>query len=174
MAYITESNKKFAFSTVMEPVFTEIVTAPAVARKITLDSLRISNIEQEGPTKEYKGGLENSSILKYGKTYTLTMEDAIFSANALALFFGADIDATSTKIDFKNEFKNIRFSVVGKTYVIDEDSGERKTVNIVIHEFLPNQILNLSMEAEGDFAVMNIEGEMYPNADGEVFKVVDI
>lgn len=62
-----------------------------------LDTLKIANITQEGPTKEIKGGQYANSLIKYGKTTRCEMQDALGKASTLVRFFGAEYDETTQK-----------------------------------------------------------------------------
>lgn len=55
-----------------------------------IDTLKIANINQEGPTKTITGGKNSNTLIKYGKTTTIEMQDALGSINVLTDFFGCD------------------------------------------------------------------------------------
>src|SRR6056297_1217698 len=57
---------------------------PAGTPLATIDSLSISNISQEGPRKEARGGLYAQPKVRYGKTMRLEMEDVLVNADALS------------------------------------------------------------------------------------------
>jgi hypothetical protein len=62
------------------------------------------------------------------------------------------------------------YSVSGRTFVVDQQTGERDYVNIFVHKFLPDGLLNLTMESEGDFGVFNIAGELFTNDCGVFYE----
>jgi hypothetical protein len=80
---------KFNFVTVMNPTFYSVnVDGSKNAELFTLDSLRVANLTQEGPTKTAKGGLYANTKLRYGKTMRLEMEDVMGRISALQYLMG--------------------------------------------------------------------------------------
>ena len=93
MADLKNILDRFGFVTVMEPEFYAITTgttydAPG-ALLFKIDSLRISNITQEGPTKEAKGGLYAETLMRHGKTMRIEMEDVVGRIKVLQHLMGA-------------------------------------------------------------------------------------
>lgn len=209
-----------------------------------LDTLKIANLTQEGPTKEIKGGKYANSLIKYGKTMTAEMQDALGRASTLVRFFGADYnggtqkqyeitdtiigDGTTvnfyvmknkvpadkiegatwtasagtittkvagsagtegyvkitfqeapaadtevtvtcaytdgentagTRVSITDKFPG-PFAIEGTTFFIDQKTGEQVPVFIFIPQFLPEAILNLTQDAEGDAAVFDLNGQI--------------
>lgn len=85
----------FALVTVMKPTFYESNNGVKGSELFTLDSLRISNFTQEGPTKTAKGGYNANTILRHGKTMRLEMEDVIGKSAALTSLMGVVYNAGS-------------------------------------------------------------------------------
>jgi hypothetical protein len=140
---------------------------------LELDSLRISNITTEGPTKEYRGGLYAKPQQRYGKTYRLEMEDVIGSLKMIKMFFG-DTGNVAGKVTLGNTYSNARYQIEGTTFVIDKETGKREWVKITFFEFLPDENFNLNLEAEGEFAVFNLAGELLADdCTGDVLKIED-
>lgn len=125
----------------------------------------------EGPTKTAKAGLHAKTILKYGKTMRLEMEDVLFSTFALEKLFGAKAGTIDDSLLINDAFPG-PVKVVGKTFGVGPD-GAKQWITITIHKFLPDALLNLTLEAEGDFSVMAIGGEIQPNACGEFYTIGD-
>jgi len=65
------------------------------------------------------------------------------------------------------------FRIAGRTFVIAKDDGSRQFINIHINRFLPDGLLNLTMEAEGDFGVFNVAGELFTNDCGIFYEFSD-
>lgn len=63
------------------------------------------------------------------------------------------------------------FSISGRTFVVDQITGARDYINIFVHKFLPDGLLNLTMESEGDFGVFNIAGELFTNDCGVFYEL---
>lgn len=207
-----------------------------------LDTLKIANFTQEGPTKEIKGGQYANSLIKYGKTMTAEMQDALGKASTLVRFFGAEYNGgaekqyeitdsivgdgttvnfyvmknkvpadkiqgatwtasagtittkvagsagtegyvkitfqeapaadtevtitcqytdgentSGTRISIGDKFPGA-FAIEGTTFFIDQKTGEQVPVYIFIPQFLPEAILTLTQDAEGDAAVFDLNG----------------
>lgn len=124
-----------------------------------LDTLKIANFTQEGPTKTITGGQYSNPIIKYGKTMTCEMQDALGRAAVLKEFFGCDYDETNGRLSITDKFPGA-FAIEGDTFFIDQKTGEKKTVHILIPQFLPDAILTLTQDAEGDATVFDLNGSV--------------
>ena len=122
-----------------------------------LDTLKIANLTQEGPTKTITGGQYANPLLKYGKTMTMEMQDALGRAAVLEEFFGCEYDETSGTLSITDKFPGA-FAIEGDTFFIDQKSGDKVDVKIFIPQFLPDAILTLTQDAEGDAAVFDLNG----------------
>jgi hypothetical protein len=183
--------KDFAFATVLDvevypgnTTFAVDGTAsnPQIAK---LDSLTMSNITQEGPTKETRGGIYAEPIIRHKKTVRLEMEDVVMTPAALQALFGANLykdtvvvpgsDPETTKEVITGFGMTDTFATMltlrGKTYVVERATGARRWIDIVFKRFLPDSIVDMMMEAEGDLGVVNVAGELFPDACGEYFTV---
>ena len=247
---LSEKLQKFAFSTVLKPTFYESdgngsYTGSAL---FTLESLSISNFTQEGPMKTAKGGLNANTVLRYGKTARLEMEDVIGQIAALEALMGVTQTGSGTTVqDYKETFvrtpgtRTIKLSkeleeinditdsvgqtldweentdyaiegnslillndapegdviiivdydyfspsvytvtnkfatpkyIEGTTFVVNATTGNREWIKVTIPSFLPDSLYNITMEAEGDFGVMNVAGEVQVNDCGEFFFLGD-
>ncbi len=234
----------FTLVTVMRPVFYESDgNGGKGAELFTLESLRISNFTQEGPTKTAKGGFNANTILRYGKTMRLEMEDVIGKEAALTSLMGVEyvagagatssVSATETfealagqtiftlanvmdgtigdatvlvdgavattpakvganaisvsdvlaggeivsvtynhiiqageKYSITNKFATPKY-IEGTTYVIDPSDGSKQWIQVHVPSFLPDSLYSFTMEAEGDFGVLAIAGEVQANDCGE-------
>ena len=86
MASLRQALDRFGFVTVFNPTF-----KTQDGQSFTIDSLRISNLTQEGPTKTIKGGLYANTQMRYGKTVRLEMEDVVGRIDVLQHLMGANI-----------------------------------------------------------------------------------
>lgn len=138
-----------------------------------LDTLKIANLTQEGPTKTITGGQYANPLLKYGKTMTMEMQDALGRAAVLEEFFGCEYDETNGVLSVKDTFPGA-FAIEGDTFFIDQKTGKKVDVKIFIPQFLPDAILTLTQDAEGDAAVFDLNGTVSVTEirDGEVDKSV--
>ena len=122
-----------------------------------LDTLKIANFTQEGPTKTVTGGQYANPLIKYGKTMTLEMQDALGRAATMVEFFGCAYDQKRGRLSITDKFPGA-FAIEGDTFFIDQDTGEKVNVHILIPQFLPDAILTLTQDAEGDAAVFDLNG----------------
>lgn len=124
-----------------------------------LDTLKIANLTQEGPTKTVTGGQFASPLIKYGKTMTCEMQDALGRAEVLKEFFGCDYDKEKKRLSVTDKFPGA-FAIEGDTFFIDQKTGDKVLVHILIPQFLPDAILTLTQDAEGDAAVFDLNGSV--------------
>lgn len=124
-----------------------------------LDTLKIANLTQEGPTKTITGGQYASPLIKYGKTMTCEMQDALGRAAVLHEFFGCDYDEESGRLSVTDKFPGA-FAIEGDSFFIHQKTGEKVSVHIFIPQFLPDAILTLTQDAEGDAAVFDLNGSV--------------
>ena len=217
-----------------------------------IDTLKIANFTMEGPTKTITGGQYINPLVKYGKTMTAEIQDALGRASTLVRFFGAEYDgyaeyigqgevtadghvyelpgleadeltAVSVRVDgvpvaydaegangFKTEAGKVTiakswnsveptgdgpdkptkvtggtiktdsivqitvpgsrlsitdkypgpFAIEGDTFYIDQKTGEKKHVYFFVPQFLPDSILTLTQDAEGDATVFDLNGSV--------------
>lgn len=131
-----------------------------------LDTLKIANLTQEGPTKTITGGQYANPLLKYGKTMTMEAQDALGRAAVLVEFFGCDYDKENGILSITDKFPGA-FAIEGDTFFIDQKTGEKVSVKIFIPQFLPDALLTLTQDAEGDAAVFDLNGTV------SVTKIID-
>lgn len=136
-----------------------------------LDTLKIANFTQEGPTKTVTGGQYANPLIKYGKTMTCEMQDALGRAATMVEFFGCDYDQESGRLSVTDKFPGA-FALEGETFFIDQSTGEKVPVHIFIPQFLPDAILTLTQDAEGDATVFDLNGtvavtKIADSADGK-------
>lgn len=132
-------------------------TVPSTGELCTLDTLKVSNINAEGPTLTITGGRNDDTLLKRGKKYRLEMQDALGNFKALAAFGYGEIGTDS--FDVTPEFAQ-DLTIVGITDIIDKVSGKTIECEIVIPRFKADSITNLSMDAGGDATVFDLNGDI--------------
>ena len=126
-----------------------------VCTGLYLDTLKIANLTQEGPTKTITGGQYANPLLKYGKTMTIEMQDALGRAPVLVEFFGCDYE--DGVLSVTDKFPGA-FAIEGDSFFIDQKTGDKVPVHIFIPQLLPDAILSLTQDAEGDAAVFDLNG----------------
>ena len=138
-----------------------------------LDSLTISNITQEGPVKEARGGIHGKPIIRHKKTLRLEMEDVVARLDTLEHFFGATIGQDGQSFTITDKFPK-KLTLIGRTYVVDKETGGRVWVKLKFNKFLPDGVFEIGMEAEGDIGMIGIAGELFPNDCGDYFTATKI
>ena len=123
-----------------------------------IDTLKIANIAVEGPSKTITGGQYANPLIKFGKTATCSMQDALGHPDALKLLAGVEIETTN-HMHFTSKFGK-PVVIIGETYVIDRESGEQVDVIELIYNFLPDSIISLTQESEGDATVFDLNGSL--------------
>ena len=148
----------------------------AATNHVHLDTLKVSNITIEGPSKTITGGQYNNNLLKYGKTARLEMQDALGNADALEVLGGAFIENTGTALKaigadvssvtsaddvlhVGSDFCGPK-TIIGDSFFIDQTNGQQIKVKIIFYQFLPDSIFNLTQEADGDAAVFDLNGDL--------------
>ena len=146
-----------------------------------LDTLKIANVTEEGPTKTVTGGRYSNPLIKFGKSARLEMQDALGNIEAVDALCGgiseysaASASATArvyTGLHFGEDYNGPK-TIVGDSFFIDQKTGQQVKVKIVFYQFLPDSIFNLTQDAEGDATVFDMNGDLLttevkiPNAGG--------
>ena len=130
-----------------------------------LDTLKIANVTQEGPTKTVTGGQFSNPLIKFGKSARLEMQDALGNAKAIEALCGGfrewvgNTESTLTGLHFGEDFAGPKM-IIGDSFFIDRQSGKQVPVKIVFYQFLPDSIFNLTQDAEGDATVFDMNGDL--------------
>lgn len=131
----------------------------AEVKKIHLDSLKISNINSEGPNKTATGGMTANTLIKYGKKFTIEMQDALGRYDVLHDLYGANLGENKNILAITDRFAGEK-TLVGTTFVIDQKTGAKQPVKICIPRFLCDSIFNLTQDAEGDISTFDLNGDI--------------
>ena len=134
-------------------------TLTSKAPLFTLDTLKIANINQEGPTKTITGGQTADTLLKYGKTVNMEMQEALGRYDVLENIYGVNYSKNHQIATFTDRFPG-ELTLVGTTFVIDQKTGAKQPIQIVIPRFLGDGIFNLTQDAEGDATVFDLNGNV--------------
>ena len=133
----------------------------------TLDTLKISNISIEGPSKTLSGGRYANPIIKFGKTARLEMQDALGHIDAIDALCGGIAERTGSQngnyigLHVGEDF-NTQKIIIGDTFFIDQATQQQVPVVIIFYKFLPDSLFNLTQDAEGDAAVFDMNGDLLP------------
>lgn len=138
---------------------------------IWLDTLKVSNINAEGPSKTATGGMAADTLLKYGKKFTVEMTEAMGRYDVLDKLYGTKLSANNDILAITDRFPG-EMTLVGDTFVIDQKTGAKQPIHIVIPRFLGNGVFNLTMDAEGDVTTFDLNGDVL-RYESEVIGTVD-
>lgn len=127
-----------------------------------LDTLKIANVTQEGPTKTITGGQFSNPLVKFGKSARLEMQDALGKSDAIEYLCGGFQEynpSNVTALHFGEDFQGPKM-IIGDSFFIERKSGKQVKVKIVFYQFLPDSIFNLTQDAEGDATVFDMNGDL--------------
>lgn len=158
------SIKAYFESMTADEIYNSIIGNPS-AKLCTLDTLKIANITQEGPTKTVNGGQYSNPLIKFGKSARLEMQDALGNYEALDALCGTVSEfsdashASINALHVTEDFAGPR-TIVGDSFFIDQKTGRQVPVKILFYQFLPDSIFNLTQDAEGDATVFDMNGDL--------------
>ena len=127
-----------------------------------IDTFKVANVTQEGPTKTVTGGQYSNPLIKFGKSARLEMQDALGRAEAIDALCGGIMETEGgviTGLHFGEDFVGPKM-IIGDTFFIDRQSGQQVKVKIIFYQFLPDSIFNLTQDAEGDATVFDMNGDL--------------
>lgn len=136
-----------------------------------IDTLKTASVSTDGPTKTITGGQYNEPLLKYGKTVTVSRQDALGDHKALEALCGtvseyADDSTTPNEDHFVGRHITPQFAtpkrIIGESFFIDKEKGEPVNVKIIFYKFSPDSLFNLTQEADGDASVFDRNGTLVP------------
>ena len=138
-----------------------------------LDTLKVSNIENTAEQSDAKGGKGNAPLLTwdYGREITVSLQDAILSEKTLSLMFEGDAENADDVIEINaNKYPGI-YTVVGKTFAREMTGGDT-----IFTWFVPrakvNSEVTLTMEAEGDPTVFDMNLKVLRHDNGAMMKLI--
>lgn len=126
---------------------------------VYLDTLKITNINAEGPNKTATGGMSADTLIKYGKKFTMEMQDALGRYGVLTNLYGANVSKNEDILAITDKFPG-EMTLVGDTFFIDQATGAKQPLKIIVPIFLGNGIFNLTQDAEGDVSTFDLNGDI--------------
>ena len=127
-----------------------------------IDTFKVANVTQEGPSKTVTGGQYSNPLIKFGKTARLEMQDALGRAAAIDALCGGITETETgviTGLHFGEDFVGPKM-IVGDSFFIDRKTGQQVKVKIIFYQFLPDSIFNLTQDPEGDATVFDMNGDL--------------
>lgn len=150
-------------------------TSHTIDQLCVLDTLKVANVTEEGPTKTVTGGQYANPLIKFGKTARLEMQDALGNAPAIEALCGGLVEGTTLAgligdhtdeatddigaLHFGTDFAGPK-TIIGESFFIDQKSGQQVKVIIAFYQFQPDSIFNLTQDAEGDATVFDMNGDL--------------
>lgn len=142
--------------------------------KLYLDTLKVSNIEFTAEQAEARGGKGNAPLIiwDYGREATVTLQDALLSMETLSLMFeGPEGNATDGTITISANTFPGTYWVEGTTFARDEVTGDDEVFTFTIFKAKVQSEVTLTMEAEGDPTVFDINLRVLRNAEGNMMEL---
>ena len=127
-----------------------------------IDTFKVANVTEEGPSKTVTGGQYSNPLIKFGKSARLEMQDALGRAEAIDALCGGIMETEGgviTGLHFGEDFVGPKM-IIGDSFFIDRKSGQQVKVKIIFYQFLPDSIFNLTQDAEGDATVFDMNGDL--------------
>ena len=127
-----------------------------------IDTFKVANVTEEGPSKTVTGGQYSNPLIKFGKSARLEMQDALGRAAAIDALCGGIMeteDLAVAGLHFGEDFVGPKM-IVGDSFFMDRKTGQQVKVKIIFYQFLPDSIFNLTQDAEGDATVFDMNGDL--------------
>lgn len=139
------ANKRMGLKEVANVIFFDISTGKP---EIFFDTLKVSTIENESESAEARGGQGNGRLMSwdYGRTATLTMQDALISDVSLAMLSGNKVEDGSKGIKVVGREE---LTVNGGNITLKEASFENLNVMKVVNGVIDPSIEITTGEALG-------------------------
>ena len=119
-------------------------TLPKITYRGKIDTLKTASVSTDGPTKTITGGQYNEPLLKYGKTVTVSRQDALGNHKALEALCGtvsefSDAGTPTNDTTFIGRHITPQFAtakrIIGESFFIDKATGEPVNVKIIFYKF---------------------------------------
>ena len=139
-----------------------------------LDTLKVSTIENTAEQADAKGGKGNAPLIiwDYGREVTITLQDAVLSMETLSMMFENGISTTGDNeiVISANTFPGT-YAIVGKTFARDVKDGKDHLFTWYVPKAKVNSEVTLTMEAEGDPTVFDMNLRVLRAEDGAMVKM---
>lgn len=138
-----------------------------------LDTLKVSTIENTAEQADAKGGKGNAPLIiwDYGREITITLQDAVLSQQTLAMMFENNISDTDNVITISANTFPGTYAIVGKTFARNVSDGKDHLFTWFVPKAKVNSEVTLTMEAEGDPTVFDMNLRVLRAEDGAMVKL---
>lgn len=164
-----------AISKVSEEALTALgLTADDVKPLLILDTLKVSTIENTAEQADAKGGKGNAPLIiwDYGREITISLQDAVLSERTLSMMFENNPEANDGIITINANTFPGNYAVVGKTFARDIKTGKDHLFTWFVPNAKVNSEVTLTMEAEGDPTVFDMNLRVLRTSDGTMVKMI--
>lgn len=163
----------------IDAILTGLLSDDIKNKAMQIESLTASTATSEAETASVKAGIRNTTLFKYlkDKTCTLEISDALGSLESWTAFQGAigeDFNPTAAASEWSGKFASSKNSgvihlgtsqpsyktILGKTYFLDSTSGNEVEVYILFYKFMGDGAMTLAMDPSSDASVFSISGEL--------------
>ena len=184
--YTTSGASGFGIKEVADVGFYEVgtVTVDSQTGAITsgtplfvLDTLKVSTIENTAEQADAKGGKGNAPLIiwDYGREITITLQDAVLTQETLSMMFENNAEGNvkgnpNEIVISANTFPGT-YSIVGKTFARGMD-GKDSLFTWYVPKAKVNSEVTLTMEAEGDPTVFDMNLRVLRDSDGTMVKLI--
>lgn len=167
--------KRFGIKEVADVTFYQINEDGSKGEaKLYLDTLKVSNIEFTAEQAEARGGKGNAPLIiwDYGREATVTLQDALLSMETLSIMFeGKDGDGSDNEITISANTFPGTYWVEGTTFARDEITGNDDVFTFIIYKAKVQSEITLTMEAEGDPTVFDMNLRVLRDKDGKMMSL---
>ena len=141
-----------------------------------LDTLKVSTIENSAEQTDAKGGKGNAPLITwdYGREVNITLQDAVLSMETLSMMFEKEIGGETNEIVISANTFPGNYTIVGKTYARDIETGKDDLFVWYVPKAKVNSEITLSMEAEGDPTVFDMNLKVLRDSTGAMVKMYKI
>lgn len=182
MAYTTSGASGFGIKEVADVGFYEVgtVTVDTQTGAVTagtplfvLDTLKVSTIENTAEQADAKGGKGNAPLIiwDYGREINITLQDAVLTQETLSMMFEGNAKDSSNEIVISANTFPGTYSIVGKTFARGMD-GKDSLFTWYVPKAKVNSEVTLTMEAEGDPTVFDMNLRVLRDSDGTMVKLI--
>ena len=181
MAYTTSGANGFGIKEVADVGFYEVGTVTidengAVTEGtplFVLDTLKVSTIENTAEQADAKGGKGNAPLIiwDYGREINITLQDAVLTQETLSMMFENNVTNANNEIVISANTFPGTYSIVGKTFARGMD-GKDSLFTWYVPKAKVNSEVTLTMEAEGDPTVFDMNLRVLRDSDGTMVKLI--
>ena len=181
MAYTTSGASGFGIKEVADVGFYEVGTVTidengAITEGtplFVLDTLKVSTIENTAEQADAKGGKGNAPLIiwDYGREINITLQDAVLTQKTLSMMFENNVTNADNEIVISANTFPGTYSIVGKTFARGMD-GKDSLFTWYVPKAKVNSEVTLTMEAEGDPTVFDMNLRVLRDSDGTMVKLI--